>query len=142
MSIISNRPGVQIIIRQGNKILLGKRHDNPKKKDLMLKSDRTWTLPGGKIDEKETLEDACCRETLEESGIEIYKASLKSIGIVTTTTPVIQFKTHGFVCTEFKGEPQALEPEKTSDWQWFDIDNLPENLFSLTKQLLNRYLKN
>jgi hypothetical protein len=32
-----------------------------------------------------------------------------------------------------------MEPTKEDEWKWFDIDNLPENLYSPTKHLLDYY---
>ena len=34
-----------------------------------------------------------------------------------------------------------MEPTKEDEWKWFDIDNLPENLYSPTKHLLDYYFK-
>ena len=52
-----------IIIHDG-KILLGQRK---KGKDLEFK----WELPGGKLEEGETLEQCLCRELIEELALEI-----------------------------------------------------------------------
>jgi hypothetical protein len=33
-----------------------------------------------------------------------------------------------------------MEPTKEDEWQRFDLNNLPENLYSPTKHLVNYYL--
>lgn len=61
--------------RQWSEILVGRR----------LKRDSAEgkvVLPGGGVRFKETLEAACCREVLEETGIEIYPESLLALGQV------------------------------------------------------------
>lgn len=34
-----------------------------------------------------------------------------------------------------------MEPTKHSEWKWFDIDNLPEKIYSPSKKFLDAYLK-
>ena len=34
-----------------------------------------------------------------------------------------------------------MEPTKEDEWQWFDLDNLPEKLYSTTRKFIERYLK-
>ena len=55
------------MIKKGNKILLGKRNSDPKKADSELSGEGTWTMPGGKIEFGEELEEAAKREVLEET---------------------------------------------------------------------------
>jgi hypothetical protein len=38
---------------------------------------------------------------------------------------------------KWEGELQNLEPHKHSDLGWFEIDNLPQNLFSLNASALH-----
>ncbi|BCR04446.1 NUDIX hydrolase [Desulfuromonas versatilis] len=52
-------PTVDIIIRQGGKIVLIERKNEP----------RGWALPGGFVDYGESLEAAAAREALEETGL-------------------------------------------------------------------------
>ena len=61
--------GFGVMILMNNKILLGKRHDNPKKASSALHGQGTWTMPGGKLHFGETFEQGAQREVLEETGM-------------------------------------------------------------------------
>lgn len=51
--------------------------ENDEGKILMLKSpDRGWEIPGGQVEEGESLTDALKREVKEETGIDIEVGSL------------------------------------------------------------------
>ena len=87
-----------------------------------------WALPGGFIDPHETLEEACKRELLEETGIEIDK--------------MIQFKAfdaidrdprHRTISVVFYAELDRAEKVKGGDDAanagWFEVDVLPQLAF-------------
>ncbi|MDH5435224.1 MAG: NUDIX hydrolase [Gammaproteobacteria bacterium] len=57
-----------ILFNSNNDVLLIKRDKPP--------SQGLWTLPGGKVKYKESLEQACIREMQEETGIEIQPMKL------------------------------------------------------------------
>ncbi len=45
--------------------------------------------------------------------------------------------------TFFEGAKREvrMEPTKEDDWQWFDLDRLPEKLYSPTRKFIEAYLK-
>ena len=57
--------GFGVILERKGKILLGKRHPDPDKADSVFRSAGVWTLPGGKLDWGESLEDGAIREVKE-----------------------------------------------------------------------------
>ena len=59
---------IAVMVRNG-KILTGHRHYTPDK----WKAVSVWTIPGGRCDSKETLEDTLRREVQEEVGITDFK---------------------------------------------------------------------
>lgn len=61
-------------------------------------------IPGGKIEEGETPEDASIREVYEETGMKVE--NLVSIGDVTTEYPDRIFNFKVFLVTEFSGIPE------------------------------------
>ena len=58
---------------------------------LMRRSDNgRWCLPGGGMDPGESAEEACIRETLEETGLEVRVTRL--VGIYTSPHQVIEYE--------------------------------------------------
>lgn len=43
------------------------------------------------------------------------------------------------VVAEIDGEPKVLLPDDWKKWEWFDIDNIPQNLFAPAKNLIASY---
>lgn len=132
--------GVGVMILREGKILLGKRHEDLAKSASVLHGENTWTMPGGKLDFGELFEDAAAREVLEETSIKIVKDKLKLISLANDQIPGVQFVTIGFLCEDFEGEAKAMEPNKITEWQWFDVDNLPNNLYSPSAKVVYNYL--
>ena len=132
--------GFGVMILKDNKILLGKRHDNPEKADSELHGEGTWTMPGGKIKFGESFEDAAYRETLEETGININKEKLKLISLTNDKVEDAHFVTIGFLCEDFNGEASVMEPDEITEWRWFLLNDLPEKIFFPSKKVLENYL--
>ena len=63
--------GIGVLIMRDNKILLGKRNDDPEKAKSALNGAGTWTMPGGKLKFGETFEQAALREVKEETGFSV-----------------------------------------------------------------------
>ena len=109
--------GVNICIIQNNKILLTKREDF-----------EVWCLPGGAVDEGETVAQAAIREAREETGLEVKLTRL--IGIYS------RFSWPGDVghIVSFLAEPAGGEikpdPSEVIDIAYFAYDEIPEDLLS------------
>jgi 8-oxo-dGTP diphosphatase len=136
------RPGVGfgIMILKDNKVLLGKRHDDPEKADSLLHGAGTWTMPGGKLHFQEVPEDGAVREVMEETGLKITKDNLKLISLTNEIVEDAHFITLGFLCKEFEGEPSVTEPDEITEWGWFALDALPERVFFPSRKVLKNYL--
>ncbi|MFA5748149.1 MAG: NUDIX domain-containing protein [Candidatus Absconditabacterales bacterium] len=122
--------GFGVMILKDGKILLGQRHFDAVKASSELHGEGTWTMPGGKMHFGESFEDGIYRETLEETGISI------SNDIVTDA----HFVTIGFLCEDFQGEPQVMEPEEITKRERFDLNNLPKPIFFPSEKVLKNYL--
>ncbi len=143
MPDINKKPGVGvgIMILRDSKVLLGKRHSDPKKAGSALHGEGTWTMPGGKLDFQEELEECAFRETFEETGIKINKNTLEVISLTNNIVEDAHFVTIGFLCRDFDGEPKIMEPDEIVEWEWFFLDKLPQPIFLPSKGVLENYFK-
>lgn len=132
--------GFGVMLLKNNKILLGLRHEDPEKADSDLHGEGTWSMPGGSIKFGEDFEEACYREVMEETNVKINKEKLKLISIANDRVVDAQFVTIGFLCTDFKRSAKLMEPDEFREWRWFDLDNLPQNMFFCSRNILNNYL--
>lgn len=130
--MICDRPhvGVGVIIERDNKFLLMKRKG--------AHGQDTWSFPGGKLDKFETIEACAIRETKEETDLDISNVKMDRY----TNDMFFKNDLHYitlFVRCDFEGEPKIMEPDKCSDIQWFDKDNLPKELFTPIENYITNY---
>lgn len=125
--------GVALILKRENKILLYKRNIPGKI------AYGSFALPGGTVENDETVIQTACREAAEEIGIIIKPQDVSIVHMLRLREKVdpITGQTRQILLLYFaeinswKGEPTNMEPDKHSDLTWFDINQLPENLFPL-----------
>jgi len=133
--------GVGVLITKNEKILLGKRHDDPAKASSALKGAGTWTMPGGKLEFGESFEEAAIRETLEETGLELR--NIKLIGINNDKIETAHFVTIGLSGEiDPTHEPKVMEPERITEWKWFSLDDLPQPIFFPSARVLENVKRN
>lgn len=124
--------GCEIFILQDNALLLGKRKN--------CYGEGTWALPGGHLEYGETIKSCARRELKEELGIEGLEFRLISVA------DIIDERGHyvhiSFVLEKFLGEIHNMEPELCYEWKFFDVTNLPEEIFSPHRPILKNYFEN
>lgn len=128
-----------MLMRADGQILLGKRHEDPEKASSALHGEGTWTMPGGKLDYGERFEQGAVRELAEETGIIAAEGDMKVITLENIIIADAHFVTIGLHCAKFQGEPKVMEPDEITEWQWFDLDKLPENIFFPSKNIIEGY---
>lgn len=127
--------GVGAVVFKDNKILLVKRKNPPAKNQ--------WAIPGGRLQLGETLREACQREILEETGINI------KVGELIYTFEVIERRADGqilfhYVILDFLADylsGTAIPGDDATEVGWFspqDIKSLDINPY--TKKLLKEKL--
>jgi 8-oxo-dGTP diphosphatase len=120
---MEKRPRVVIalIIKNKNKILLGKRKIYP----------CSWGFPGGKLDFGEEIIPGVLREMKEEIG-EVEVSNIKFLTVTNDFLPQINEHFVSLILTaDYKsGEINLMEPEKCEGWKWFSWDQLPSSLSS------------
>lgn len=129
--------GVGVMILKDNKVLLGLRNPNKEKASSELQGQGTWTMPGGKVEFMEKLVDAAKRELEEETSLKAGKMDFLCISDDMTDTA--HYVTAGFIVTEYDGEVKAMEPETILEWKWFDLDDLPNNLYKPSLKCIEKY---
>lgn len=129
--------GFGVMLLRDRKILLGKRHEDPKKADSELHGEGTWTMPGGKLIYQEEIEEGARREVKEETGITLNQA--KVICVNADKNEHAHFITFGLLSENFEGGAQVLEPDEIAEWRWFASHELPENIFPASNKILQNF---
>jgi 8-oxo-dGTP diphosphatase len=128
--------GVMILDSKG-RILLGKRHEDPNKADSAFKVSDVWTMPGGKLDYGESFEEGAKREVKEETGMTLNNP--KVICVNQDKNEYAHFITIGLFSNEYEGYPDVMEPDEITEWKWFELNNLPKNLYFPSAKVLENY---
>lgn len=108
--------GTNVVIIRSNQVLLVRRTDF----DI-------WALPGGGVDNGESIEFAAIREIKEEAGLDISIEAL--VGIYSKP----KWVNGGDNVIVFRGVSENNKPTpdnyEVSECKFFNIDSLPENIF-------------
>lgn len=101
----------------------------------------TWSFPGGHLEFEETMAEVAIRETKEETGLDVSELELVSLADeMGSLDKGKHYVNVGFLAHASFGEPKVTEPEKWEKWGWFNIDNLPKQIFEATGLMIKRYL--
>ena len=112
--------GATAVIVQDNKVLLVKREDF-----------EVWALPGGGVDEGESLAETAVREVYEETGLEIEITHL--IGLYSEIGSWSDWHLASFAARVIGGDLKSQMGE-VLDLRFFPLEELPEDMFWWHKQ--------
>lgn len=132
------KTGIGVMILNNNKVLLGHRVVNSEDTGGIYEPD-SWTFPGGKQEYEETIIETAIRETKEETNLDISNIR------VYTATDEFQTDRHyvtiGVISSSYEGELKVMEPNKIDRWSWFDLNNLPDNIYTPSQNMLDEYIR-
>lgn len=131
-----------MILNEKNQLLLGLRNDDPEKADSELHLEGTWTMPGGKVEFGESFEEAGKREVKEETNLDVNIEDLEVISFTNDRNEHAQFVTAGMIARKYSGEVRTMEPDEIVKWNWFELNNLPKNMYFPSEKLLKNYINN
>jgi 8-oxo-dGTP diphosphatase len=123
--------GAGIIIKKDDKILLGMR--------MKKFGFGKLCLPGGHVELMETAEFAVRREAKEECDLQVGKTEM--IGFTEDFYPEDKkhYITIFFVGEYIGGTPHENEPDKISNWKWYNISDLKNMQAQLWEPCIDKF---
>ena len=146
-SILPLRIGVgAIVLNEHNKVLVGKRKDNPIDK---------WQMPQGGVDKNEDLYSAMRRELYEETSITSFKLIREIERWLTYELPanlkgkIWKGKFRGqkqkWYILRFTGDDKEINVKTKNpefiDWKWIKIEELPQTIVDFKKRFMKIWLR-
>jgi len=100
-----------------------------------------WSFPGGHLEMGETILETAKRETKEETNLDINKFELISVAdeMRYLTSDGKHYLNIGVKGLYEGGKLVVMEPDKCEKWEWFNINDLPTNLFEGTELVINNF---
>ena len=120
--------GVHVIFERAGKVLLMRRANTGF-------FDGLFSLPGGHVEQGESIRDTAVREMREELSVDLLPDSLALVGVVhrASDTNRIDFFLRA---RAWSGEPGCAEPDKCDALLWASLGELPLNTVGYVRQAL------
>jgi len=128
MDPVDEAPGVGVVVVRDERVLLGRR--------LAAHGRGTWSTPGGKPVEGETVVACAIRELCEETSLEAGSLRIVAETLDGFPDSRLVYRTRFVEVDRLEGEPRVREPDKTESWSWHGWDDLPQPLFAPVASLV------
>lgn len=115
------RIGVAVIIKQDDRVLIGKR--------IGAHGKDCWGFPGGHLEFGETIFACAAREAEEEAGVTITRLERLAVTEDFFTDTNKHYLTVFVTASIESGIPTVREPDKCAGWEWHSWDALPSPRF-------------
>lgn len=129
-----------IVLNENNEILLLLRNKDKILADSDMRLEGTYTLPSGKVKFGETFEEAGKRKLKEEAGLDVKLEDLEVISLSNDINEYAHYATIGLIANTYSGNFKLKESKEFTDYGWYKLDNLPNNLCIPSKTIINNYL--
>jgi len=133
---MTEKPNVRVgigvvILNKDNEVLLGLRNSSHGAGD--------WSFPGGHLEFGETVFETAKREVKEETDLDVSEFELVSVfdEMCYMESDNKHYLNVSVVAHYDGGEPKNMEPHKCDRWEWFSLDDLPNNLFEPSEGTLS-----
>lgn len=100
--------------------------------------DGKYGIPAGHLEPNETVIQAAIRETKEETGINIKREDITLVHVMHREAD-FDYIDLFFNVNKWTDEPFLAEKDKSDDAQWFELNNLPENILEHVKIAFGNY---
>ncbi len=126
-------PSVNVFVVDGRRVLLSRRANTGW-------LDGYLCAPGGHIEKGETPIDAMLREIKEELGVSVDPNDLEFLCVAARNGTPTEYVAYEFLLRGNKYEFANAEPDKCSELIWADLDNLPDDIISDFRNIIDQAL--
>ena len=124
-----------VVLKRENRVLLARRSN-------VSYGNGLWGLPGGHVEDHETLAQAAAREAYEEVGVRLDPQALISLGLtryVDSSGPeTVRGLDAFFLASEWQGEPRPVS--ECSEVGWFLPAALPPDALPWLGKVMDAHL--
>ena len=103
----------------------------------------TWTIPGGKIEPGESLQEGMLRELWEETGVQLQKESSRFLESFYASHTGFYYRIHLWLLDYREEEPPCikLRPEEHSEFSWATLEGMKDLPLIAGQELLNQRVR-
>lgn len=127
---LKTKVGIGVMVLKDGKVMLGRRKGSH--------GEGEYAFPGGHMKYMESFAETAKREVKEETGLEVE--NIRFVCLVNLKKYAPKHYVHiGLVADWKNGQPKVMEPNKSEDWGWYDLDKLPTPRFETIDTTFEAY---